>query len=495
MAILLKLNTNHRRLKLIYGICFVFIALNIALISQGLWWFSLIPIVLTIALMCAFSLDKLLLFATFLTPLSVSLDQLEFGAAVSLPSEPLMLILTLVFLVGQLYKGSYDKKVIFHPITIMVLINLIWMTITCITSELPVISFKYLISRIWFVVPFYFFAIQVFKHYENIKKFLWLYIIPLLLVVGYATYGLVITGFDEDLSQSVMTPFYPSHTAYGAIIAMFLPFVFTQLFFVNSTRIMKIACLFVLFWFCFSILFSYSRAVWVSLPAAFGLYVLIAFKIKIKTVLVAVSIIVGFLFINQEQIMLSLEKNKQDSSDEFVENFQSISNISTDDSNTERINRWGSAIAMFRERPIFGWGPGTYQFEYAPFQLSKNMTLISTNAGDLGNAHSEYIGPLSESGILGGVSMFLIILYALYIGIKFYKNAQSIELKTLSLSIVLGLSTYFVHGFLNNYLDTDKASVPFWGFIAILTALDIYHSKQGAKIPLKNTKNYERIKN
>jgi hypothetical protein len=28
---------------------------------------------------------------------------------------------------------------------------------------------------------------------------------------------------------------------------------------------------------------------------------------------------------------------------------------------------------------------------------------------------------------------------------------------------------------MNDFLDTDKASVPFWGFIAILVALDLYY--------------------
>jgi len=27
---------------------------------------------------------------------------------------------------------------------------------------------------------------------------------------------------------------------------------------------------------------------------------------------------------------------------------------------------------------------------------------------------------------------------------------------------------------MNNFLDTDKASAPFWGFIAVLVVLDIY---------------------
>lgn len=46
----------------------------------------------------------------------------------------------------------------------------------------------------------------------------------------------------------------------------------------------------------------------------------------------------------------------------------------------------------------------------------------------------------------------------------------------MSLMIMLGLITYYVHGLMNNFLDTDKASVPFWGFTAMLVAMDLYHS-------------------
>jgi uncharacterized membrane protein YeaQ/YmgE (transglycosylase-associated protein family) len=49
--------------------------------------------------------------------------------------------------------------------------------------------------------------------------------------------------------------------------------------------------------------------------------------------------------------------------------------------------------------------------------------------------------------------------------------------RALLLAIILGLITYFVHGFLNNFLDTDKASVPVWGFAAAIVAMQLYHSK------------------
>jgi len=178
------------------------------------------------------------------------------------------------------------------------------------------------------------------------------------------------------------------------------------------------------------------------------------------------------------QFLDKLEKNKQDSSTDFVEHIQSISNISSDASNLERINRWAAAIRLFKEKPIFGWGPGTYQFVYAPYQRAKEKTIISTNYGDMGNAHSEYIGPLSESGVLGMLTFLGIVITVIFTGIRVYRRAESKEARLIAIVVLMGLISYFIHGIMNNFLDTDKASVPFWGFIAILVALDLYHSKR-----------------
>ena len=103
------------------------------------------------------------------------------------------------------------------------------------------------------------------------------------------------------------------------------------------------------------------------------------------------------------------------------------------------------------------------------------MTIISTNAGDMGNAHSEFIGPLAEEGVLGMVAMILIVIMVIYRATLFYSASGDPQNKILLLGILLGLVTYFVHGTLNNFLDTDKLSVPVWAFIAMIVSLDVYH--------------------
>lgn len=256
---------------------------------------------------------------------------------------------------------------------------------------------------------------------------------------------------------------------------MYIPIITGMLFDKTNKKALRLISLAILSLFVVAIIFSYTRASWVGLIAAFGLYVLLKLKIKIRTLFIGASIVGTLFIVYQSQILMDLERNKQDSSTNLTEHVKSISNVATDASNLERINRWNCAIRMFQQKPFFGYGPGTYQFKYAPFQFSYEKTIISTNAGDMGNAHSEYLGPLSESGLFGMLSMLAIVIVFYLTAIRLYYNHSDPKTKTLIISIICGMTTYFIHGLMNNFLDTDKASAPFWAFFAIIVAIDVYH--------------------
>jgi O-antigen ligase len=225
---------------------------------------------------------------------------------------------------------------------------------------------------------------------------------------------------------------------------------------------------------------SYTRAAWISIIGAAGILALMLLRVKLRTILMALPFAGVLLFLSWEDIQVSLQRNKQESSDKLEEHVGSISNVSSDASNLERLNRWNCAWEMFKERPLVGWGPGTYQFVYAPFQRSKDRTIISTNQGDGGNAHSEYLGPLCEQGVLGMALVIALLLSVSSLAFRLFQELQNRDIRVLIAMAYLGLMTYFIHGVLNNYLDTDKASIPFWGFMAILVAVDLYHRPETA---------------
>ena len=470
--------TKKAKIGWIYLIAALFVAVAMFLVvKKDNYVFFALPVVLGILLLYIFSLDKVMMLISFVVPLSVILEEFE-QLAVSLPAEPLLAGVLILFVAKLLYDGKYDKSIARHPVSVVIYCMFIWMIVTTITSEMPVVSIKFIVSRLWFIIPSFFVCALLFKKPKNIDWFIWLYMISLCIVVVYTTINHAKYGFDGDSAHWVMSPFYNDHTAYGAALAIYLILAITYAFLPGIKTSRRILILGVVALFSVAMILSSCRAAWVSLVAALGVLICVLLKIKFRWILTVLIILVGSFFAFQHQIIDALEHNSQDASGDVVENIQSITNISTDASNLERINRWQSAFRLFSERPVFGWGPGTYQFVYAPYQMSKEKTIISTNAGDGGNAHSEYIGPLSEQGFMGTILVLALVITVVYTGLKAHGRAKNSKAKILSLGVTLAFFSYFVHGFLNNFLDTDKLSVPVWSCAALIVVLDLYYSRQ-----------------
>jgi len=443
-----------------------------------------LPVLLAVALLVIFSSDKLIFAVVFFSPLSVELSRLMpgFGFDMYLPTEPLLFGILILFLLKVIHERRFDKKILLHPVSLAIYLNLFWIFLTSFTSSMPLVSFKFLLARIWFLVAFYLLTAKIFSGGKKMEQYVWLYMISFLIVIFYAIsrhwgYGLL----DKQAAHYVVTPFYNDHTSYGAAIAMYLPFA--VLFAINRSysrniRMFARVILGILF---VAFVLSYSRAAWLSMIAALGVWGIIKLKIRFQPILIAVIVFFTLVFSFQHNIVMYLERNSDESSSNLTEHFSSMTNISTDASNLERINRWNCAISMFKERPVFGYGPGTYMFQYAKYQLKKDRTIISTNAGDGGNAHSEYLGPLSESGVLGLLTFLLIIGTVMYTAVHTWSRLTDSRLKGIVLAAIIGLVTYYVHGFLNNFLDTDKLSAPFWGFTAMIVAIDLYSRQENTK--------------
>lgn len=470
---------NKRRKYWIYGVSALFLLINSLLITFEFFWFPVIAGVLLVLWFAFFASDKLLMLTVFLTPLSVDVNSDALNLGIFLPSEALMILLSAVFLLKILIDNHYDLRVIKHPVTVAIFIYLIWIFFTSILSEFPIVSFKFLATRLWFIITFYFYIMMVFKrNLSEMRQFILLYAVSLAVVVFYTIYSHSTYGFDRQVGHWVMRPFYNDHTSYGAALAIYTIALFALLFENKYSRQKKLSILLLFVIIAVALFLSYSRAAWLSVVVAIIAYFTLRLKVKYYWIVIATLIMVGGFFAFEHEIMIKLNKNKQDSSTDFVEHVQSISNISTDASNLERLNRWASAFKLFQERPIVGWGPGTYQFVYAPFQNSRDRTIISTNAGDGGNAHSEYIGPLAEAGVVGLLSLLGIIFSVLIYGRRNYFAAKNKEIIILNFIALLGLISYYIHGFLNNFLDTDKLSVPFWGLTAMIVAINIFHLEE-----------------
>lgn len=457
---------------LLFGVLFV------GLLGFSIWEDSYLgyvaPFALIVLYVSIFYTEYTFFFIIAATPLSVNIEEFTDGFGLFLPTEPLLFGTTLLLLFQALKYRVFPNYLKASPIIWAVSAYLIWIFITGITSEHPLVSYKFLLAKIWFIVPVLLYGSGVFKNTQKVKWFFWLFIVSMVIAMIYTVFTHSLYAFGEKESHWVMWPFFKDHTIYGAIVALVFPLIFALYFSKKHTPLVQLILICFLGINLIALYFSYTRAAWLSVILGAVIWLLIRFRVKFSLLASVALIALGFVWFSWEGIQQNLERNKfEHTTEEFGERLQSATNVTTDASNLERINRWSCALAMFEERPIMGFGPGTYAFEYARFQEPENLTIISTNFGDMGNAHSEYLGPLAEMGVLGLLTMLALVTAIFYQGITLYQRWPSSdkETKTLLMGMIVALSTYFIHAFLNNYLDTDKAAVPIWSMCAIFIAL------------------------
>lgn len=479
-SILVKIRTyfaTNKYLSFVLLTCFLFITVSAFFLYKKILWAPYLVFGIIGVYMLVFHLEKFFYLTAFIIPFSVELREIMQGVSFgfSIPAELMLAAMTVLFLLRITLDNSYPLVITKHKISLVISFYIFWIFLTSITSTMPEVSFKFLTVKIWFIVPAYFmFAQFLKKDIRSAVTFFLCYAVGLAIVVCITSYKHIGMADFKHAAYWIMSPYYNDHTAYGAIIAFFTTILTVIPFIKSLPKWQRLLSFVLLFPILIGLYLSFSRAAWLSVIVALGLYCVLFLRIKIKTIIITLGVLFLLAFSFQNEIMFRLSKNTQDSSvGNFSEHVRSITNITSDDSNIERFNRWAAVMKMCKEKPVFGWGPGTYQFNYASYQNPAYRTIITTNAGTGGNAHSEYFGPLAESGLIGMLSVFILVFTVIMVGINTYRKAKRQELRLLSLMCVLALTTYYFHGILNNFLDTDKLAIPVFGAIAVITVCNI----------------------
>ena len=465
-------------IKKLYFWCGIFLAYCLAAVYLDFYLALAAPVVITLIWVGINKPKYLLYFLAFTTPLSVHLiDERYSTVNLSIPTEPIIILL----FIGVLLKLISSRTLKFPEVSVMLSVLIIadfgWLLVTAITSTMPLISAKYVLMKSWYLVVFYFLLSRYFQHESMAKKFIWLFTISIVLLAAYTLFMHSQGGFSRSDAYTAMRPFLPDHGMYAACVSFVVPVLFV--FALHGSWLkyglwLRVVCVLLFLFLVVAVALSFTRASWVSLVAALGIYALLRMKIRFHY-LVLIALVGGaYLASNMDNLLTGLSRNKKESDDNIENHLQSVGNVSSDPSNLERFNRWSSASRMWEEKPVVGWGPGTYTFQYGQFQLPHEMTIISTNAGTLGGIHSEYLRPLAESGLPGAVLFVSIVVWVFSLGFK-HQRVLSGSAKYLSLAVFLGLVTYFTHAVLNNYIEFDKIAVPLYSFMAVLTAIEIKH--------------------
>ena len=137
----------------------------------------------------------------------------------------------------------------------------------------------------------------------------------------------------------------------------------------------------------------------------------------------------------------------------------------SDQSTFERLGFFGSAIDLFKKKPIFGGGPASFGYLYTPAaQLANGQYLIVNN---------EYLEILAENGVVG-LTLFLLFLVFLVLEIRKATRSLPLDQKSIVIALSLGMLAILIQ---YNFFSTLYV-ISFWVFLAWLNS---YQFKQNEK--------------
>ncbi len=474
----IKVNASPHTQALFWGYAtLLLVALGVGVVTE--WYFLVgLPVLALLFFWTIVDYKSIFFLLIAFIPFSTEV-YLPNGLGTDLPTEPLIVGLMLVYLLHLLGQPRrFDALFFLHPISLLLLLHLLWVFISTLTSSLWIVSLKFLLAKTWYIVVFYFLAGKVIRKVEDFKKFFWYFFLPLMftvvvILIKHATYG-----FSFQDVYKVLHPFYRNHVAYAGIMALFFPIVVMAVKWYQKRSFRWWILVLSLPILLAAIYFSYTRAAYVSLFIALGAYVL--FQLKAIRVALFGGLIVAILGItymvyNNNYLAYAPNFDRTISHTEF-DNLLEATYKMEDISTMERVYRWVAGFYMFSDKPVWGFGPGNFTNFYKSYTVTSFKTYVSRNEEKSG-IHSYYLMVMVEQGIVGVLLFIALSFYVLIRGENIYHQTLSKEKRQIVMMMLL--TTVVIDSFLiiNDVVETDKFGALFFIAMAVLTNIDIQNRK------------------
>lgn len=432
------------------------------------------PAGLLLAFLTIADFRKVWFLLLFLIPFSVEVA-LPGGFGTDLPNEPLMVLLTgvyLLFSINQAHK--MDSRFIRHPLSLVILLHLGWIVVTTLLADDFFISLKWTLAKTWYIIPFYFMTGSMIKTHSDYKKLMWVVFIPLLCTVLITIVRHGMLGFSFEGVNRVMKPFFRNHVNYAAILVIIFPLLWFFRHDFPKFTFRKMLLTFGLLVFLVAIQLSFTRAAYVSLALSFGAYYIIKYKLMRYAVAAAlIGLVAGLaFFINDNKFMDYSPEFKNTISHTKFNNLIEATAKGEDISTMERVYRWLGGYYMAVEKPVTGFGPGNFYESYKSYTVTAFQTYVSDNE-DKSTVHCYYLLMFAEQGIPGGIIFLILVFMTILYGERIYHETDDPARKRMVMAMLLAFITIGALNLINDLLEADKVGPFFFIAIAILVNVDL----------------------
>ena len=390
------------------------------------------------------------------------------------PSEPLLLgLLACVPLALAFGPGGLRQlapREWRHPLLVLPFLLLAWAAFDCYFSVDKVRSIKYVIAKCWFLVPLLPGTLLVLRRPAHFWRLAACYVGGAVLSMLWVLPRHASVGFSFAKTNWAIQPFYVNHVVYATTLALLLPFAFGLAQRAGTPRWRRLwlgAALLLLF----GLITSYTRASWLSIPAAFGFYWVMRLRLTwllllgtaLATAGAAAYLVSGenFMRFRPDYEKTIWHGGNLAAHLESTYKFQDVSGM-------ERVYRWVAAAHMIADKPLTGSGPSTFTPTYKRYTVSSFRTYVSDNH-EGSTAHNYFLLQLAEQGAPAFVLFCLLVGVALLTAERLYHaTGQQPELRRLVLAVSLSFVIIVFHLFLNELIENDKVGSVFFVALAML---------------------------
>ncbi len=432
----------------------------------------LLPVLLLGAVYFLYDFRSLFYFLFALIPFSTEITLGSLGT--NFPSEPMMLILMVgTLLLTFMKKDMVRLAYLTHPLIILLLLHLGWILIAAIQSEMFLVSFKYWLAKTWYYTVFVFLAAHLIRNWKHFEPLFWILNVSLGLAVLYVLARHSQYGFHFEFVNKSVWPIFRNHVDYAVMLAVLFPYLFFLRRNFRAGGLQRLLVDGLLILFGLGIVFSYTRAAYVSLMIIPVVYLVVRWRLVIPaTLLSIVGFVALFGFLAKDNRYLDFSTSEDtvyhlNWSDHLTATFE-LKDMST----MERFYRWIAAVRMIPEVPITGNGPSTFYHLYKPYTVRTFKTYVSNNE-DKSTTHNYYLMILVEQGWIGLTLFVLILLMFLAKAQEVYHRDISPEHKQLLMAMLVSSVIVAVNNLMADLIEVDKVGSFYFLHIALLINLDI----------------------
>lgn len=437
-----------------------------------------IPIGLSVLFFSINNLKNFYYLFFFLLPFSIEFE-LPGGFATDLPSEPLMIFLTgFTFLLFLKNVHKVSRKLFLHPISILVILHVVWILFTVFFSTNPVVSTKFLLAKLWYIIPFYYLPFFILKDELDFKKLFMALSLGVFIAAFYVLIRHALEGFTFASSYDVVRPIFRNHVNYAIMLLAYLPFLIYLSFRKKGKAIIKLSFISVLL---VAIYFSYTRAAQMSVLLSIISFFVLKFKLTkyaFGLSLAGVILILSFLLVNNNYLNYAPDYERavvHKKFDNLMEATTKLEDIST----VERFYRWVAGIEMIKQKPMTGFGPATFFFEYKSHAVTSYKTYVSDNPEKSG-IHNYYLMTTVEQGFPGLLILLALIIIAILCAENTIQAIIVSKERLLIYAATISLILICIVILINDLIEADKVG-PF--FFLCLSIITYYSAKTSPESP------------